>query len=196
MCGDRMLEPDQGRWVTYAEAGELLGVSAQAARMLAKRRGWARRTPNAFGDRALVLLPADAIVQPRSASFAVHTGNVIPGDRAEPNGHDQVNVRALEGAVEALREQLGIVNRQIAEERALAADERARADRAERQADEERTRADQERGRADRAEQRAASDRVWSDEVEKKVEAIRLEIAARRSWSVWRRLRWALGRSP
>jgi hypothetical protein len=144
-----MFDQDQECWVTYAEAGKLLGISAQAARMLAKRRGWARRTPNAYGDRALVLVPADAIVQPRSALLEVHTGHVINGDKAEPNGHDQANVRALESAVEALREQLGILNRRIEEERALTNDERRRADT-------ERARADHERDRVEQAERRVA----------------------------------------
>src|SRR5918997_388818 len=75
--GNKMLDFDQSnqeRWVTYAQAGELLGISTQAARMLAKRRGWARRTPNAYGDRALVLLPTDTVVQPRMALSAEHTG--------------------------------------------------------------------------------------------------------------------------
>jgi hypothetical protein len=44
------------QWLSYAEAGERLGIAAQAVRHLARRRGWARRTPNAYGDRALVLV--------------------------------------------------------------------------------------------------------------------------------------------
>src|SRR4051812_24556465 len=128
-----MHDQDQTRWITYAEAGQLLGISAQAARMLAKRRGWARRTPNAYGDRALVLVPTDAIVQPRSALLGVRTGPVMSEDQAKPNEHDQVNVRALEGAVEALREQLGVLDRRIEEERARADRERERADHAAQQ---------------------------------------------------------------
>jgi hypothetical protein len=40
-----MPEPAPERWLTYAEAGAALGISPAAARMLAKRSGWARRTP-------------------------------------------------------------------------------------------------------------------------------------------------------
>lgn len=159
-----MPDQTQEHWVTYAEAGKLLGISAQAARMLAKRRGWPRRTPNAYGDRALVRVPADAIVQPRAASLDVRTGYVVDGDQAKPNGHDQVNVQALEGAVEALREQLGILNRRIEEERALTTDERKRADA-------ERARADRERDRADQAERRIAE--------------LQRPATARRSWWRW-----------
>ena len=68
--GEQMLESNEGRWLTYEEAGELLGISTQAARMLSKRRGWALRPPNAHGGRAQVLVPPDVIVQPRSASDA------------------------------------------------------------------------------------------------------------------------------
>jgi hypothetical protein len=44
-----MPEADHEHWLTYAEAGQLLGISAAAARMLAKRRGWPRRTPKCTG---------------------------------------------------------------------------------------------------------------------------------------------------
>jgi hypothetical protein len=157
-----MTESDQGRWLTYAEAGALLGISAQAARMLAKRRGWARRTPNAYGDRAQVLVPSDAIVQPRSPSDAVRTGSVITSDQPHANGHDQVNVRALEQAIEVLRDQLGVANRRGEDEHARADRAEERADRAECRADDERDRADRERDRATQAEQRVerASARV------------------------------------
>jgi hypothetical protein len=167
--GDHMLDSDQERWLTYAEAGRLLGISTQAARMLAKRRGWTRRTPNAYGDRALVLVPADAIVHARSPSLDVRMEDAISGERGEPNGHDQVNVRPLESAVEVLREQLGIVNRQVN-------DERVRADRAEQRADDERKRADEERARADRERDRA-------DRAERRI----TELQAPRRWWQWRR---------
>src|SRR5438874_1955974 len=100
-----MLGPDQGRWLTYEEAGELLGITAQAARMVAKRRGWARRTPNAYGDRALVQVPDDVVVRPRSASDADQTASMITSNHPPSNGHDHPNVRPLEQAIEALTAQ-------------------------------------------------------------------------------------------
>ena len=112
-----MSESESERWLTYAEVGDILGVSAAAARMLAKRRGWPRRTPNAFGDRARVLVPADIAVRPRSASYAEHTAHAISSDQDGANEHDQANVRVFEQAITVLQEQLAIAN--------------ARADRAE-----------------------------------------------------------------
>ena len=104
--GGIMPEADHERWLTYAEAGQLLGISGAAARMLAKRRGWPRRTPNMHGDRARVLVPDGADVQSRAASIAVHTAHVITSDQGSPNGPDQVNVRVIEQAITALREAL------------------------------------------------------------------------------------------
>jgi hypothetical protein len=63
-----MPEADLDRWLTYAEVGNLLGISASAARMHAKRRGWQRRSPNAVGAHAMVLVPPDVAVQPRAAA--------------------------------------------------------------------------------------------------------------------------------
>jgi len=124
-----MPEEEEGRWLTYAEAGQLLGISAAAARMYAKRHGWQRRTPNAYGDRARVLVPMEANVQPRSALYGERTAHVITRDQGDPNGTDQVNVQVIAQAIEALREQLGIAN--------------SRADRAERQIEVERQRIDE-----------------------------------------------------
>src|SRR3954471_15878831 len=202
-----MLDQDQARWITYAEAGQLLGISAQAARMLAKRRGWARRTPNAYGDRTLVLVPADVIVQPRSALLGVRTGHVISDDQAEPNGHDQVNVRALEGAVEALREQLGVLDRRIEEERARADRERERADRAAQQIETLRTELAEtriaervatteandlfRRLEEERADRRQALDRLAA--AQERIAALLTDqrpvslAPPRRSWLPWRR---------
>jgi hypothetical protein len=149
--GEQMLESNEGRWLTYEEAGELLGISTQAARMLSKRRGWALRRPNAHGDRAQVLVPSDVIVQPRSASDAKRTGSAFTSDQPHANGLDQANVRALEQAVEVLRDQLR--------------EERARGDRAERRADEAHTRADRADRRADRAEQPFAEERGRADRI-------------------------------
>ena len=119
--GSRLSELESERWLTYAEVGDLLGVSAAAARMLAKRRGWSRCTPNAYGDRARVLVPDDIAVRPRSVSYAEHTAYAISSDREGANERDQANVRVFEQAITALQEQLAIAN--------------ARADRAEQQVD-------------------------------------------------------------
>src|SRR5436309_13396899 len=100
--GDQMLESDEDRWLTYAEAGELLGISTQAARMLAKRRGWARRTPNAYGDRALVLLPDDMVVQPRVALSAERTEYTIHNASDQPIAADRANVQPFADAIAAL----------------------------------------------------------------------------------------------
>jgi hypothetical protein len=164
--GTIMSEPATERWLTYAEIGELFGITSSAARMLAKRRGWPRRTPNMYGDRARVLVPDDAVVQPRAASSDEHTAQVIGSDQPSANGHDQVRERAIERAITALCEQLEHERRRaddaVAVERAL-------------------------RGALDDA---VAAERIASQEAT----ALRAELDRRREWSRWRGLRWALGR--
>jgi hypothetical protein len=46
-----------GEWLTYKQAAERIGISAEAIRALARRRGWSRRSPNEIGGAARVLLP-------------------------------------------------------------------------------------------------------------------------------------------
>ena len=48
-------------WLTYAQAGERFGVSAEAVRLRARRLGW--RTQPCNDGRTLVLVPEDADVQ-------------------------------------------------------------------------------------------------------------------------------------
>ena len=97
-----MSEGDEGRWVSYIELAAMLNISASAARMHAVRRRWQRRSPNAIGGRAMVLVPADVVVQPRATgeqrTFVAHM--------TEPNGADQPNRQAIEMAITALSTQL------------------------------------------------------------------------------------------
>ena len=115
-----MSDSDRERWLTYAEVGELLGITSAAARMLAKRRGWARRTPNAYGDRARVLVPADAV--PASRSRPALNGELHWERRAPSASIDMVNV---------IREMLGEIVTPLATQ---LDHERRRTDEAIRQA--------------------------------------------------------------
>ena len=107
-----MSEAETTRWLTYAELGELLGITPTAARMLAKRRGWQRRTPNAYGDRARVLVTAKPDVQPRTP---IARGTFADRMITTPNDQERVNEHPLEQAIAALSKAL--------------AGERARVDR-------------------------------------------------------------------
>lgn len=132
-----MLEADGEHWLTYIEVAKLLGCTPSAARMHAKRRGWHRRSPNAIGGRALVLVPDALAVQPRATHVhprAMHTGAPMSG---EANGHDQANdeqavaeawsaaVMALSAALAAERDRVACAEQRIEELFAALADARA-----------------------------------------------------------------------
>jgi hypothetical protein len=198
-----MGESDEGRWLTYAEAGELLGISAQAARMFAKRHGWARRTPNAYGERAQVLVPIDAVVQPRSPSYAARMGHMITDVHPEPNGHDQVHDQVNVQAIEVLREQLGVANRQAEAANQRAEHAEQRADRADQRSDRlhgelvearaaERKAIDLVKyATAEASDQRQRADDAATAERIAREEAagLRAELEARKQWGLWRRVR-------
>lgn len=179
-----MTESDEGRWLIYAEVGELLGVSSSAARMFAKQHSWARRTPNAFGEHAQVLVAPDVDVQPRSGLNAVRSGNTREPDQPAQNGHDQVNgtpnmLAVIEGLVTRLREQLAIAN-----QRADQAEERT-AEAAERKAIElvkyVIAKAGEQRKRAD--------DALTAERIAQRGRRVRAELDARQQWGLWRRVR-------
>jgi hypothetical protein len=54
-------QPTADRWLTYIEAGELLGLSPEAVRSIARRQKWPRQSPNAVGKVVRVLVPADRL---------------------------------------------------------------------------------------------------------------------------------------
>jgi hypothetical protein len=126
------------------------------------------------GDRARVLVPIEASVQLRSASYPEHTAHVITHDQERTNGPDQVNVRAFEQVITILHQQI---------ER-----ERDRVDRAERLLDEERHRIEELRT--------ALADALTAERIAAgQAAALRAEADARRSQGLLRRLREALKRA-
>ena len=102
-------------WLTYRQAAEKLGISPEAVRALARRRGWSRQTPNEVGGVARVLLPANADRRSRpGASDGVagfdqgvtdgRTTGAIRGDLFGDHPGDRASELAVEVAV--LRESL------------------------------------------------------------------------------------------
>jgi hypothetical protein len=75
-----MADESGGEWLTYAEAGQRFGISPAAARQMSRRRGRQRRTPNAYGKPATILVPADAL--PTAP---------VPQPEAAQTANDQVN---------------------------------------------------------------------------------------------------------
>ncbi len=71
-------------WLTYAQAGERFGMSADAVRMRAHRLGW-RMQPGNDG-RTLILIPDDAAIEPRTrppAQSAARSDERSPAQDAE-----------------------------------------------------------------------------------------------------------------
>src|SRR3954452_11842403 len=83
MSDDR---PTADRWLTYIETGELLGISPEAARAIARRQKWPRQSANAIGRAVRILVPADRL-RPVTTN-----GHASSGQGARPvtaNGHDE-----------------------------------------------------------------------------------------------------------
>jgi hypothetical protein len=183
-----MASDDIGEWLTYAEAGKRFGISPAAARQLSRRRGWQRRTPNAYGLAAQILVPADALIAPSDGVRTAHdTGN------GEHRTEETASALLL---AEAERKRADRAER-------LFDEERQRADRAERHLEEERRRVDEGRKRVDELRtsvielQTALADAVAAERIAAgEVAALRAEADRRRDWGLLRRLHWALRRKP
>ena len=117
-----MADQPEERWITYRQAGELLGISANAVRVRAQRARWPRRVPNMPGAPTLVRVPEEVLVRPSAPPVPRPSGERAGHATAAPDGceraHDGTHVQGLVQVFEALRQQLEIANRQTAAERA------------------------------------------------------------------------------
>ena len=135
----------EGRWLTYSEAGQRLGISPEAVRQLARRRGWPRRTPNAYGGLATVFVPEDAPVRARPGVDAGQPG-YERGTAGQPASGfvraDENGVRAFEPAdmIRLIRETMESLLTPLREQLDR---ERERVEQAELRAEADRTRVDE-----------------------------------------------------
>ena len=157
-------------WLTYAQIGARFGMSAEAARLRARRFGW-RMQPGNDG-RTLVLVPDDAAVQLR------------PPVRPPGRTGETARLAAL------LAEERGRAER--ADRRADDAMARADAADADRRAAD--ARADRERDRADRAEQGREGERARADELRDRLAGLETEVAQHREAASGRKARMRGGR--
>jgi len=145
---------DGARRMTYAELAAVRGTSQASAERLVRRRGWPRQVGNDGVVRVLVPLtearniskpeasgaaPATAVLAPDKSGLAPVRSEVPPpaGPGQSPGQvapDDRGHVRGLEGAIEALRDQLGVANdllicerRRVDELQALLREERRQA---------------------------------------------------------------------
>jgi hypothetical protein len=70
--------------MTYAEIAELLGISTGAARQLARRHKWPRRTPNEYGAVAHVLVPPTEYRPSRLLLYAIQPRYIPQTDVLQP----------------------------------------------------------------------------------------------------------------
>jgi hypothetical protein len=177
----------QGEWLTYRQAGERLGVSAEAVRSLARRRGWSRQSPNDIGGVARVLLPTGADRRSRPGATDSMTGFDRRALDGRPTGtsladspvdHPGDRVGELVVEIAGLRER-------IADKDSVIADFRHRLDVADRRLDE----ATEDRRRVDELRV-ALADAVAAERIAAgEAAALRAELDAlrnRRRWFRWK----------
>jgi chromosome segregation ATPase len=162
-------------WLTYRELGERLGISADGARMKAKRHKWTATTDNEGSIRVCV-----------PASLQANTRTNVPRRTVPERSAEQANeIKAMQAHLETLKQQAS--DHAAERERLLAEIERQRADYAADMElisrDVERTRAELDREREHGRELAGKLDAAHREHAAK-IEALRTEME--RPW--WRRL--------
>src|SRR4051812_12602933 len=119
--------------LSYSQLGERWGLSAEAARVRAKRRGWKLERSN--DGRRIVLVPLSGLsdLTDRERSTTVHGPNrtVHGSDMNEPGPQLEqraATAEALAAELPQLREQLRSMQEQAAQAEARAAAAEARAE--------------------------------------------------------------------
>jgi hypothetical protein len=127
VTGRAEMEDGNGGWLTYQEAGDRLGVSAEAARAKAARKRWRRQIGN--DGLARVWLPGDLPVTAR----ARRSGDQPVTPRSPPGQRpvDAANIKVLEARVEALQAELAGARGELVGMREALTEARARADAAD-----------------------------------------------------------------
>jgi hypothetical protein len=99
------------QWLTFAQAGSVLGLSAEAVRSRSRRAGW--RTMPGNDGRTLVMLPESLVVEPRPPGRPPErpTGGSVATDRS---------TEALIEAVATLQAAQGVLSEQLVRERGRA----------------------------------------------------------------------------
>jgi len=125
--------------LTYVQLGARLGISAEAARVLTRRRGWQRIHPNRRGAPALVVVPEDEL-----AGELWREQRTTPDDTGtSPDVHQDTRADKAEQRADAAERRADEANVRADRALALAADAAARADRIESALVRERERADE-----------------------------------------------------
>ena len=203
MTDDRPTDerPAEGRWLSYTEAAQLLGISSEALRSLARRHQWDRRSPNAIGGQAWVLVPEDRL--PTNGRGDSNQRSATDDDRQRPaeqptptNGRepedqwsdldadrpiDRREDRRLDDILIAVREMaemlMGPVREQLADLKAQLAAEQKRGDHYEDQAA-------LAKRQVQLLQEKLDDER---DGHRKVVTLLTEQLATRRSWWRWRR---------
>jgi hypothetical protein len=100
-----------GEWLSYKEAGERLGVSAEAARQRAIRGSWPRRSSNE--GMALIRVPEGVISRPRRKNGRQNERPAL-GAVEQP---DERLVAALQAHIQTLQADLALARDQVLVER-------------------------------------------------------------------------------
>jgi hypothetical protein len=176
-----MIESDDGSWLTYQQASAMLGLKPEGVRSLARRKGWARQTPNEIGGVARVRVPTGPHQRerPDRTDGATEAANGV--DRGQRGGalvDDSLddaaeNAPVDRGAPAVLAVEVAMLRERLDDKDAVIADLHQRLDGADRRLD------------AALAAQQKATDEAAG---------LCAELDARQTWGLRRRLRWALGR--
>jgi hypothetical protein len=110
--------------MTYAELAAALKITPASANKLARRRRWDRRPGN--DGRVRVQVPEEALVRPDTPTDVLPPR---PPDSPRDSPQDSL-IKALEGHVATLKEQLAASEGRLAAAAADLEGERARADKA------------------------------------------------------------------
>lgn len=145
-------------WLSYAELGERLGVSPEAARQKAIRARWPRQTANDGKTQVRVDVEDLLATMPARRPKDEEPDDEGPTPVEPPS--DGQTFAALEAHIATLKDMVARADELTGIERQRAFGERMRAEEERQRADRERARADELAGRLDAVREAGSEDRA------------------------------------
>jgi hypothetical protein len=176
--------------LTYGQIGKRLGITADAARQLARRKGWSRTRPNRIGEPAIVSVPANELSGHQPSVNHPATDDEPADNRRSTDGQPKVT----NGAAPTVADSESPSDNRRSDLSVAVDTLHAAVELLGQQLQAERTRADRAEERANGIQDQLEAARREAQEARQAAEKLKRADDAWKTQTTWQRIRAAIRR--